>query len=527
MDLILFNGLIHTMLDESDIVSAVAIKDKTIISIGSDGDILQLKNENTQLVDLKKQHVFPGFNDSHMHLMGYGAALLQIDLSTAKSIEDVIDLSKAFIEENKIPKNSWVLGRGWNQDYFSNREMPTFEALDQISTDHFLFLRRTCGHVATVNSKVLDTFKLSKDFTAIEGGEYYNGIFKENALELILKEIPEPTLENIQSWILKGMHALFAMGITSVQSDDLCVLPENLNQMVFDAFQNLAETDQLKIRVYEQSLFRTKENLEKFIKQGYRQNHQIKNFKYGPLKILGDGSLGGRTAYLSQSYADADTRGISMYTEEELTAYVTYAQQHHIASAIHCIGDAMLDMAINAIEKAQLAYPNPDLKHGIVHCQITRPDQLERLKALNIMTYVQPIFLDYDIHIVHDRVGKKLADTSYVWKTMAQTGIHMSFGSDAPVETPNPLKGIHCAVTRQDLKNKPKEKYLPDEAISIYEGFYHYTVEGAYASDDLQKGMILKDYAADFVVISGPVMENPLDGRVEMTIVNGEIVYKR
>ncbi|MBN2794815.1 MAG: amidohydrolase [Clostridia bacterium] len=527
MDLILFNGLIHTMLSESNVVSAVAIKDKKIFSVGNDDAILQLKTENTQLIDLKKQHVFPGFNDSHMHLMGYGAALMQIDLSSAKSISDVIDLSKAFIEENNIPKNSWVLGRGWNQDYFTNREMPTYEALDQISTEHFIFLRRTCGHVATVNSKVLNTFNLKKEFTSIDGGEYYDGIFKENALELILREIPEPTLEDIQAWIIKGMHTLFSMGITSVQSDDLCVFPENMNEMVFDAFKDLAEKNLLKIKVYEQSLFRTKDNLEKFIQWGYKQDYSIGNFKYGPLKILGDGSLGGRTAYLSQSYADANTKGISMYTEEELTTYITFAQKHNIASAIHCIGDAMLDMALNAIEKAQQSYPNPNLKHGIVHCQITRPEQIEKLKALNIMTYVQPIFLDYDIHIVHDRVGEKLAESSYAWKTMSKLGIHMSFGSDAPVETPNPLKGIHCAVTRQDLKNRPKEKYLPHEAISIYEGFYHYTVEGAYASNNPNKGMILKSYEADLVVVSGNVMENPLDGRVEITIVNGEVVYER
>lgn len=526
MDIILYNGRIYSMVDETDVHDAIAIKDGLIVQIGTNEEILTLKEHHTEVIDLKNRFVFPGFNDSHMHLMGYGAALMQVDLSPARSIEDVIAITRSFIEENALPQNAWVIGRGWNQDHFISRSMPDADDLDKISDKHFIMLRRTCGHVATVNSKVLDALNLGRAYQKVEGGEYYDGIFKENALELILSSIPDPTLEEMKRWIIKATDKLHSLGITSVQSDDLCVYPEYLSKQIFDTFTDLASNDELNMRVYEQSLFRNYANLNNFILAGYKQNHTIGHFKYGPLKILGDGSLGGRTAWLKESYADADTCGIHMYSQSELDNLVALAQENNIATAIHCIGNAMLDSALDAIEKAQISSPKVDLRHGIVHCQITSLEQLQRMKKLNVLAYVQPIFLDYDLHIVKERVGESLAGTSYAWHTMETLDIPIAFGSDAPVETPDPIKGIHCAVKRQDLHYRPKEGYLGHEKVSVFNAVRHYTVDGAYTSYDTNKGMLLGGYVADLVVLNGNIFEDILDSRVHMTIFNGRIVFE-
>lgn len=523
MDLILYSGRIYTMNNSE--FEAIAIEGKKIKAVGSNEEILKLKKTHTETIDLKGKLVFPGFNDSHMHLMGYGAALCQVDLSKAKSIEDLINLTKEFIEDNQIKPGTWVIGRGWNQDYFKIPLIPSQYDLNEISTEHYLFLRRACGHVGSVNSLVLDFLNLESNKTYIDGGEYENGIFKENAMEIILNNMPDPTKDEMKNWILKGASELHKMGITSVQSDDLCVFPEHMSLKIIDTFMELGLEQKLPIKVYEQSLFRNIKNLNKFIGLKYTQNRDFGNFRLGPLKILGDGSLGGRTAWLKDKYNDADTNGIFMYSQENLDRMVLIAHKNNIASAIHCIGDAMLDSALESIEKAQELYPK-NLRHGIVHCQITRPEQLERMKKLNVLAYVQPIFLDYDLHIVYDRVGA-LADTSYAWKTMKNLNIMTSFGSDAPVETPNPIKGIHCAVTRRDLKNNPKEGYLKHEALSVYDSIYNYTVAASYTSyEENYKGKLLPDYIADIAVLDGDIFTDILSSKVYMTIVDGKVVYK-
>lgn len=516
MDLILHNGHIHSM--AGSIHKSIGITQNKITGLDID-----LSHENCQIIDLKGRHVYPGFNDSHMHLLGYGAALSQVDLQKAQSIEDVINMTKTFIEKHQVPEGKWVIGRGWNQDQFPEALMPSQDDLDKISVKHFIFLRRACGHVASVNSSVLETLHLSSDKTLVDGGEYCKGIFKENAMDIILNSMPDPSINDMKTWISNGASSLHKMGITSVQSDDLCVFPEHMSEKIMTAFKELGP--HLPLKVYEQSLFRNKENFKKFLELGYQQNDTYGNFRLGPLKILGDGSLGGRTAWITDGYRDASTSGIHMYSQNELDQLVQMAQENNIAVAIHCIGDAMLDSALDSIEKAKKAFPKM-LRHGIVHCQITRPQQLIRMKELDVLAYVQPIFLDYDLHIVYDRIGN-LAETSYAWKTMKNLDIPTPFGSDSPVETPDPIKGIHCAVTRQDLKQSTKA-YLENQALSLYDSIYNYTVAAAYASyEENNKGKLLDGYIADLIVLNSDLNESILNTQVDMTIVDGKIVYNR
>jgi predicted amidohydrolase YtcJ len=523
MNLLLKNGLIYTMDHATDVYSEILIKDGLIHSVGEN-----LITEETTVIDLEGKIVIPGFNDSHMHLLGLGASLSQVDLSSARSIDDVIKMTQVFISDHNLQKNTWVVGRGWNQDLFENRQMPSAEDLDQISNEHYIFLRRACGHVATCNTHLLHTFNFSRKKIIIDGGMYENGIFKENALELVSAKMPVPTKKDLKQWIQTAAHYVNSLGITSVQSDDLCVFSEDLVTDIFSSFIELDMQKELSVRVYEQSLFRSKANLINEINQGYVQNKGSDHFKMGPLKILGDGSLGGRTAWLNKPYADAPSEtGIHMYEQDELNEYVYVAHQSDTASAIHCIGDRMLDSALDAINYAQTKLNKPKLRHGIVHCQITSKEQLERMKILNVMAYVQPIFLDYDAHIVNDRVGD-LADTSYNWKTMMDLGLRMSFGSDAPVDSADPIQGIHCAVTRKGLNNTPADGYLPEQAMSVYDAIYNYTVESAYAScEEDKKGKLLPGYFADMVVLEGNIFEDILGTQIHTTIVNGDVVYQR
>ncbi|MBR5293986.1 MAG: amidohydrolase family protein, partial [Oscillospiraceae bacterium] len=287
-------------------------------------------------------------------------------------------------------------------------------------------------------------------------------------------------------------------GITSCHSDDYCVFRQIPWQTVNDAYRELEAEGALTVRVREQCNLTTVPDLMEFIGTDHPATDR---FSMGPLKLLGDGALGARTAFLSRAYADEPgTRGLSVFTGKQFEELIGTAHGHGMQVAVHCIGDACLDLVLDAIEKAQAEHPRPDARHGIVHCQITRPDQLRRIAAMKLHVYAQSIFLDYDIHIVHERAGDELAATSYAWKTLLDTGTTVSNGSDCPVEAPDVLAGIQCAVTRQDLHGCAP--YLPREAFTVKEAIDSFTQAGAFASfEERTKGRIAPGHFADFVIL--------------------------
>ena len=308
----------------------------------------------------------------------------------------------------------------------------------------------------------------------------------------------------VAQMLLSGCRLLNSYGITSCQSDDYCVFQNMPWQVINEAYRELEANGLLTVRVYEQANFTNLPDLEDFAKSWQPRSNM---FSMGPLKMLGDGALGARTAFLTKPYADdPSTRGLSVFTPEAFDTLICYANRQNMQVAVHCIGDGCLDLVLGSIEKALAEHPRDNHRHGIVHCQITRPDQLARIAKLGLHVYAQSIFLDYDLHIVEDRVGKELAQSSYSWKTLMEKGATVSNGSDCPVELPNVMGGIQCAVTRKDLKGVGP--YLPQEAFTVQEALDSFTKTGAYASfEESIKGEIQPGMLADFVVLG----ENPFD----------------
>jgi len=331
-----------------------------------------------------------------------------------------------------------------------------------------------------------------------------NGLFFDNAMDLVYRSIPVPSKEDLKDMIHSACKALNAYGVTSCHSDDYCVFASVPWQTVNEAYRELEASGELTVRVYEQCNFTSLPELRDFVDAGNRTGGGSDFFRIGPLKMLGDGALGPRTAFLQEPYADApDTCGLSVFTQDTFDDMIGYANRMGMQVAIHAIGDACLDRVLSALEKALDAQPRCDHRHGIVHCQITRPDQLEKLAGMGLHIYAQSIFLDYDIHIVHRRVGENRAASSYSWKTLLDRGCTVSNGTDCPVERPFALGGIQCAVTRSDLSGH-MPPYLPQEAFSVQQALDSYTSAGAYASfEETKKGKILPGMLADFVVLGG------------------------
>lgn len=538
MNLMFINGKVYTMDKDNTISEAVAVKDNKIIKVGTTEEILALKEDNSQIIDLEGKTLVPGFNDSHMHLVNYGYLQTQADLIGVESIEEINRRVSQYIKDKKVEKGTWVRGAGWNQDYFiGDKVFPTKYDLDIISLDHPIVVTRTCGHVAVVNSKALEVLGIKKGTAQIEGGHFDLdengepiGIFRENALAIVYDAIPNPGIDEIKEMITTAIEQLNKCGITSVGTDDFGALPGKDYNKIIEAYLELKNEGLLNIRVYQQYLIPEINNLKGFLNKGYKTGWGDENFKIGPLKLLLDGSLGARTAALNEPYSDnPSTSGILTATQEELDEIVDFAHNNGNQIAIHGIGDRAMYMAFESIEKILNKNPKKDHRHGIVHAQITDEYLLNKFKDLEAIAYIQPIFLDYDWKMVKSRIGEEREKTSYNWKTMVDMGTHIACGSDAPVDSFSVMYGIYEAVTRKDLKGNPEGGWLPEQGLTVEEALYGYTMGGAYASfEEDVKGSIEEGKLADMVVLSDNIFEiDPhkiKDVNVEMTIFNGKII---
>lgn len=506
------------------------VEDNIFTKVGND----ELLNEEVdEKIDLKGKFVCPSFNDSHMHLLNYGQSLINAKLNEhTSSLKEMLNYLKDFISSSNIKEGQWIRGRGWNQDYFTDVDrMPSKKDLDEINNDIPIVLYRACGHCCVVNSRMLETVGITPDTVSPDGGaiDYENGLLFDNAIDFLDPYVPIPDKQRIKEMIKASCAALNSFGITSSQTDDYGVFRQLPFEVINEAYKELEESGELTVRVYEQSNFTDLNEFKRFVESGNTTGAGTDMFKIGPLKLLGDGSLGGRTAHLSIPYNDdPSTCGFSLFSDQQFKDMITYANEHDMQVAVHAIGDRCLDKVLDAYEYALNKKPREDHRHGIVHCQISRKDQLDRMIRLKMHIYAQSIFLDYDNHIVEDRVGKDLASTSYNWKTLMDNGLSVSNGSDAPVEIPDVLKGIQCAVTRTSIDGTGP--YLIDQAFSVKEAIDSFTINSAEASfEENHKGRIKEGYLADFVVLD----EDPFKTakteiykiKVLKTYLNGTCVY--
>ena len=294
------------------LTQAFAVEDGHFLAAGTDAELLALRAEGDVLVDLAGRFVCPGFNDSHMHLVNYGNLMNMCDLtgSATVSLAAVQSALRAFAAAHP---EGWIIGRGWNQDYFSPAtDIPTRHDLDAVCADRPICITRCCGHCLVVNTCALDMLGIDASTPVPEGGAIdqaadgsLTGVFRDTAMVMIQTRLPKHDKAALKQMIRQACAGLNALGVTSCQSDDFCAF-ENVDwRDVLAAFQEVEAEGDLTVRVYEQSQFTTPAGLQSFLDMGYTTGTGSELFKIGPLKLLGDGSLGARTAYLSGTYADA------------------------------------------------------------------------------------------------------------------------------------------------------------------------------------------------------------------------------
>lgn len=538
LDKLFINGEIYSMKKEGEKFQSLGIKDGKITFLGTDEEAKNLSSK--ELINLKGKMMIPGMADAHLHLYAYCQNLTFVDLSKVHNINEMINLMKEKIKN--VKKGDWIKGVNFDQSKWKENRFPTLEEMDSISKDNPIIIKRCCLHAVVANSKALEMASIGKNYQAGSGGIVEldkdgmpNGILREQSTKVFDDILPDP-LKNIevQKRIMQDvLNDMSSKGITTIHTYAAKIWQYNEDINIYKNFEKEGKLP-LRVTVCIDELFEpeilTKEKL----------NNPYRKVQLGAYKIFSDGSMGSRSAALKEPYSDdPKNSGFMLFTQEELNNKILTGYEHELQPAIHAIGDRALDMTLSAIEytlKTTKEKGMTDeeqkkrLPFRIIHVQMIDDDLLERMKKLPLVLDIQPIFLCTDLHWIEDRIGKERLKGSFALKTMEKAGLIQTGGSDCPVETYEPLKGIYAAVTRQDMEGYPTEGFLPEERLSVYEALCMYTKNVPYATgQESVLGTLEIGKFADLTVLEKNLFKidkkEIKDVKVEQTYVAGNCVF--
>jgi predicted amidohydrolase YtcJ len=521
--------------------TALAVKADRIIAIGSDTDVLKHKDPDTAVVDLQSHFVMPGFNDAHMHLTEAGFKKLTVDLSGVRSLEEFRDRIRARVDG--AAPTEWITGFGWDETLWPLKELPTRWDIDEVTTDHPVFVVRTDGHVAVANTLALKLAHVTLASKPPAGGEIGrdateqpNGILREGAQSLVTNIIPPPTPDQRRRAIEAALQDIASSGVTSVQ--DYSFGSDSQDQWKnFQTFEQLEREGKLTVRISEWLPFDDSVDLLKQHREAHPQSDLM--LHTAMLKGFMDGSLGSHTAAMLQPYADdPKNTGLPQYEQARLNEMAKERLLAGFQLGFHAIGDKGVQMALEAFAAAESAanaakVAAPDGSENyrlrVEHAQVTNPAEVARFRELKIIASMQPCHLLTDMRWAESRLGPARAEHSYAWAEFLNHGVPLAFGTDYPVEPVNPFRGIYAAVTRKSEDGK--QEYYPAQKLNIEQAISAYTTGSAYAEfAEKQKGTLAPGMLADFIVLDRDITAVPpekiLRTRVLRTVVGGKTVYQ-
>lgn len=508
-DLVLLDGEIHTLAgsgtDSQPTHEALAVRDGRIVRLGSSYDVEFLAGVDTEVVDLEGRVVLPGFIDAHTHVTTMGRYLVHADLSDAESHAEAIAALERRAAELDDP-DAWVLGYGYDESRWSDDRYLDREDLDAVSTERHVAAFREDMHVGSVNSRVLSEFvgRLPEGDVETDADGTPTGVIVEEAIDPIYEAV-SPDREGTRELIEAAQRAANELGVTMVH--DMV-----RNSYAPAVYRELDLAGELTMRV---RLNYWSDHLDSVIDAGLRTNHGSEFVRVGAIKSFTDGSIGGRTAKLSEPYDDGTGTGQWVVDPEALAAIVESADAAGLQCTVHAIGDVAIDRTLDVYERTS----NPDeSRHRIEHVELASDEAIERFARLGVVASVQPNFHKWaDEGGLYDgRLGDRRTDTNRLG-TLHEAGVQLAFGSDCmPLD---PLLGVHHAV------NAPTDS----QRLSVTEAIRAYTAGSAYAGfDEGRLGTIEPGKLADLVVLDRSPWEHPeaiADIDVSMTIVDGSIVH--
>jgi len=535
-DLVLTNGRIVTVEDARPEVEALAVSGGRIEALGSADDIKRLIGPSTKVIDLQGQLAVPGLIESHGHFTGIGEMKQEIDLTTAKSWDDIVAMVAAAAKAAK--PGEWIYGRGWHQEKWSAKPQPnvqgfpTHASLDAVSPDNPVMLTHASGHAAFVNAKAMALSGIKRSTESPAGGDILRdasgdaiGVFRETSQRLIKK--PELTGAERAAHLRKTLeladHEVLSKGITTfVDAGSPLDVVDGIKQAVDEGA--VAVRMWVMIRQSPNSTFAAK------LSQYRTIDHADGHFTVRAIKKVMDGALGPRTAWLLQPYADkADSTGLNTTALKEIQEAARLAIANGYQLCVHAIGDRANRETLDIFERAFRANPaKKNLRWRVEHAQHLSAADIPRFAKMGVIASMQGIHCTSDAPYVMVRLGAKRAEEgAYVWQKLMKSGAVIANGTDAPVEDVDPIPNFYASVSR---KLKDGSVFYPDQRMSRMEALKSYTINGAYAAfEEGNRGSLKVGKYADVTVLSKDILTIPEDeiptARVSYTIVGGKVLY--
>lgn len=534
--LILTGGRVFCGLNEG-FVEAIAVASGRVLAAGSAEKIAELAGPDTRIIDLVGRTAIPGLNDAHMHLLPYGLNMSQINLRPESGASSVAEILRRVAERAKTAKpGEWIKGRGYDHNELVERRHPTAEELDRVAPNNPVYLVRTCGHVAVINTAAMREAGIGHNTPSPDGGlierrdNKLTGLLAERALRLIVDAAPRPSAEELRGAIDLAGRFMLSQGFTSVM-DAAVGMAAGMDEI--DAYEDLAKAGTLPLRTWVCIYGNTDGIGDKAHAAGYRFGREVGMLRYGAMKVFGDGSAGGLTAAMSQPYlvGDPDNRGIFCYSDKDMHDFLAHYHNLGYQLAIHAIGDAAIEQVLSGIEKAGTAEkPILGRRHRIEHCGFLSDGQIARMAAGGIDPVPQPVFMYEfgDLYITN--LGQARTDVAYPMRKWFDAGLHPAASSDAPVSTTDPFKNLFTMTTRMSNRHTVLGE---GQKLSMAEAIHAYTYFGAYTQFAEEKvGRLVPGQLADIAVLSHDVFtihpdEVERDTRCDLTILGGEVVFDR
>lgn len=522
VDLISHNGIIYSLDDNNNVFEATAFKNGKIIDIGKTHQILN-KYQSKNKLDLQGKIAYPGFIDAHCHFLYYGLQLAMVDLSSANSFEEIIEILKKNNDKND---GDWLIGYGWDQNQWKDKNWPNNELLNKNFSNTNVVLNRIDGHAIMVNETAIKTAKVPTD-TVVSGGyiEKINGkvtgLFMDNAMSLILEKIPEANEEQKKKALLKAQQDCISLGLTTV---DIA----GLNRKDIELINNLHKTGELKIKVYAM-LSDNKENFHYFI-DSIGKPLKTTKLNVRSFKFFADGSLGSRGACLLKPYSDKKTtNGMLLQQQELFEKKLKKIKDFGFQACTHAIGDSTNRTILKSY--GEILKTSNDFRWRIEHVQCISPEDIHHFKKYNIIPSVQPTHATSDFSWALLRLGKNRLTNCYRYQTLFEENRIIALGTDFPVEEINPIHTFYAAVFRKNKDGLPLNGFQKNESLNRLDALKGMTIWPALANfEENEKGSLEINKSADMIVLDKDILDENqkkiLNTKVLYTIIDGEIVYQ-
>lgn len=475
-------------------------------------------------IDLGGRLVLPGLVDGHIHFLAYASGLESVRMVGVESLAQALSMVADKVAE--LSPGEWVVGDSYNHNVWGMDREPNRYDLDRVSPDHPVVIASKCGHTAWVNSKALELAGITaatvdpvgSRIDRDERGEP-TGLLREGAQGLIYRVIPEPDGATTRRLLKKAIANAHAAGLTGIHDCE--------GSDALQLFSRLAQDGELDLRV---TMHIPQSELEHAIKLGLISGFGGEWVRIGGIKAFTDGALGTQTALMFEPCEGSNNTGIQTMTEDELRTVVVKGAEHGLSAAVHAIGDRANALMLDIYEDL-LKCGSRSLRHRIEHAQLVRPEDISRCGSLGIIASVQPIHVLGDMEIV-DRYWGRRGRYAYAFKSLAAAGSVLAFGSDAPVESFDPMLGVHAAVNRRRPDGLPDACFYTEECLSVVEAVRAYTWGPAFAAyQEQMAGTLEVGKLGDLVVLDRDIFTiDPTEihaTQVEMTVVGGKVVYQR